>query len=156
MKTTSLSMYVYYDSFIDDYSHKTWIYFLTSKDEVFERCKEFKSLVENLYEKKINILKLDNGGDSHQMNSMNTTKKLGLRGSSTFPIIHIKMVWQKEIIDLSWKLWKLWYMINIYQCNYGKKQLEQQYMYRIESPTFPLGTKFQKKCFPKKSMKYVT
>ena len=43
-------------------SHKTWIYFLKKKDEVFERFKEFKALVENLYEKKIKILRSDNGG----------------------------------------------------------------------------------------------
>ena len=46
MQTTSLSGYVYYASFIDDYSHKTWIYFLKKKDEVFEKFKEFKALVE--------------------------------------------------------------------------------------------------------------
>ena len=40
---------VYYVSFIDDYSHKTWIYFLKSKDEVFNKFKEFKALIENLY-----------------------------------------------------------------------------------------------------------
>ena len=39
MQTTSLSGYAYYASFIDDYSHKTWIYFLKKKDEVFERFK---------------------------------------------------------------------------------------------------------------------
>ena len=46
MKTTSLSGYVYYASFIDDYSRKTWIYFFKKKDEVFETFKEFKYLVE--------------------------------------------------------------------------------------------------------------
>ena len=39
MQTTSLSGYVYYASFIDDYSCKTWIYFFKKKDEVFERFK---------------------------------------------------------------------------------------------------------------------
>ena len=48
MQINSLSRYVYYDSFIDDYSHKTLIYFLKKKDEVFERFKEFKDLIENL------------------------------------------------------------------------------------------------------------
>ena len=48
MQTTSLSGYVYYASFIDEYSGKTWIYFLKNKDEVFERFKEFEALVENL------------------------------------------------------------------------------------------------------------
>ena len=42
--------------------------------------------------------------NSHQMNSMNTAKNMGLRGSSPIPIIHNKMVWQKERIDISWKL----------------------------------------------------
>ena len=57
MQTTSLSGYVYYAFFIDDYSRKTWIYFLKKKDEMFERFKEFKALVENLFEKKIQILR---------------------------------------------------------------------------------------------------
>ena len=99
------------------------------KDEVFERFKEFKALVENLSKKKINILRSDNGGDSHQMNSMNTAKKLGLRGSSPFPIIHNKMVWQRERKEPSWKLWNKWYMIKISQCTYGQKQPEQQYVH---------------------------
>jgi hypothetical protein len=44
MPTSSISGYVYYVSFIDDYSCKTWIYFLKSKDEVFSKFKEFKAL----------------------------------------------------------------------------------------------------------------
>jgi hypothetical protein len=49
MSATSLSGYVYYVSFIDDFSRKTWIYFLKNKDEVFSKFKEFKALVENLF-----------------------------------------------------------------------------------------------------------
>jgi transposase InsO family protein len=63
MPSTSLSGYVYYLSFIDDYSRKTWVYFLKSKDEVFGKFKEFKALIENLSEIKIKILRSDNGGE---------------------------------------------------------------------------------------------
>jgi transposase InsO family protein len=63
MPSTSLSGYVYYVSFIDDYSRKTWVYFLKSKDEVFGKFKEFKALIENLAERKIKILRSNNGGE---------------------------------------------------------------------------------------------
>jgi hypothetical protein len=57
MPSTSLSGYVYYVSFIDDYSRKTWVYFLKSKDEVFGKFKELKALIENLAKRKIKILR---------------------------------------------------------------------------------------------------
>ena len=53
MSSSSLSGYVYYFSFIDDYSGKTWIYFMKNKDEFFSKFKEFKALIENHTEKKI-------------------------------------------------------------------------------------------------------
>ena len=56
MPTTSINGYGYYLTFVDDYSRKTWIYFLKCKDEVFNKFKDFKALVENIYENKINIL----------------------------------------------------------------------------------------------------
>ena len=52
MSTISLSRYVYDVSFIDDFSCKTWIYLLKGKDEVFNKLKEFKSLVENIYRRR--------------------------------------------------------------------------------------------------------
>jgi hypothetical protein len=57
----SLGKYVYYVSFIDDFSRNTWIYFLRKKYEVFDRFKEFKALVENQTEKRIKVLRTDNG-----------------------------------------------------------------------------------------------
>ena len=63
MTTTSLSGYVYYVSFIDDYSRKTWIYFLKGKNEVFSKFNEFKNLVENLSEKEIKVFISENRGE---------------------------------------------------------------------------------------------
>jgi hypothetical protein len=40
--SSSISGHVYYVSFIDDYSRKTWIYFLKSKDEVFTSSRNSK------------------------------------------------------------------------------------------------------------------
>ena len=61
MSSSSLSGYVYYVSFIDDFSRKTWIYLLKRKDELFSKFKEFKALVENHIENKIKTFRLDNG-----------------------------------------------------------------------------------------------
>jgi len=63
MVATSLSEYVYYVTFIDDYSRKSWIYCLKAKDEVLSKFKEFKAVVENHSEKKIKTLRSDNGGE---------------------------------------------------------------------------------------------
>ena len=47
MSSSSLSGYVYYVSFIDDFSRKTSIYLLNNKDEVFNKFKQFKALIKN-------------------------------------------------------------------------------------------------------------
>jgi hypothetical protein len=59
----SLGNYVYYVSFIDDFSRNTWIYFLRKRYEVFEKCKESKVLMENQIENKIKVLSIDSGGE---------------------------------------------------------------------------------------------
>jgi hypothetical protein len=45
MTMPPLGNFVYYVLFIDDYSRKTSIYFLKTKDEVFNKFHEFKALV---------------------------------------------------------------------------------------------------------------
>jgi hypothetical protein len=57
----SLCGSLYYVSFIDDFSRKTWIYFLRKKSKFFERFKKFKSFVENQTEKSIIVMRTDNG-----------------------------------------------------------------------------------------------
>ena len=58
-----LSGYEYYVTFIDDYSRNTWIYFLKIKDEVFQKFNEFKALIESHSERRIKILRINNGGE---------------------------------------------------------------------------------------------
>jgi transposase InsO family protein len=85
MPSTSINGYVYYVSFIDDYSHKTWAYFLKSKDEVFGKSKEFKVLIENFSERKIKILRLDNGGEYTSKEFINFCKYVGIKRELTTP-----------------------------------------------------------------------
>jgi hypothetical protein len=54
---------MYYISLSDDFSRNTWIYILRKKFKVFGIFKEFKALVENQMEKKIKVLRKNNGGE---------------------------------------------------------------------------------------------
>ena len=83
--STSLSGYVSYVTLIDDYSHNTWVYFLKSKDEVFRKFKEFKALVENLSERKINTLWSDNGGEYSLYEFGKFCKDVGIKRELTTP-----------------------------------------------------------------------
>ena len=58
---TSLGVYLYYAIFVDDFSRKTWTYFLKKKDKIFSWFRAFKALVENQTGKKIKTLRIDNG-----------------------------------------------------------------------------------------------
>jgi hypothetical protein len=85
MSAASLSGYVYYVSFIDDYSHKTWIYLLKEKNEVFGKFKEFKALVENLTKRKIKTLRSDNGGEFTSEEFKEYSKKVGIKRELSTP-----------------------------------------------------------------------
>ena len=63
MSDKSLGGHLYYVTFIDDHSRKTWLYLLKKKDEVFKKFKEFRSKMETLNERRIKTLRSDNGGE---------------------------------------------------------------------------------------------
>ena len=63
LEVPSLSCTVYFLTFINDFSRKSWVYFLKNKSEVFSIFQIFKSLVENEFGKKIKNLRLDNWGE---------------------------------------------------------------------------------------------
>jgi hypothetical protein len=61
------------------------VYFLKSKDEVFRKFKEFKALIENLSERKIKILRSDNGGEYTSKEFVNFCKDVGIKRELTTP-----------------------------------------------------------------------
>jgi transposase InsO family protein len=83
MIVASIKRSMYYVSYIDDFSHKTWIYFLKTKDEVFSRFQEFKALVENQAGKKIKILRSDNGGEYNSKEFEGFCKGVGIKRELT-------------------------------------------------------------------------
>ena len=54
---------IYFLTFIDDYSRKTWVYFLKYKSEAFGKFKEFNALVEKQIGLSIKVLRLHRGGE---------------------------------------------------------------------------------------------
>lgn len=61
IRTPAVGGYQYFLTFIDDYSRFLTIYLIKSKDEVYEKFCDFKSLVENQFETKIKKVRSDNG-----------------------------------------------------------------------------------------------
>jgi len=77
MKTHTLGGNVYFMTFIDDYSRKTWVYFLKNKSEAFEKFEEFKALAEKQSGHFIKVLRMDKGGEYVSKEFMNFYKYEG-------------------------------------------------------------------------------
>ncbi|KAK2403406.1 putative mitochondrial protein [Trifolium repens] len=62
-ETLSLGGNRYFVSFVDEFSRMMWIYLIKTKDEVLQKFKSFKIMVEKQSEKQIKILRSDGGGE---------------------------------------------------------------------------------------------
>lgn len=85
MEVPSFSGAYYFVLFIDDYSRKTFIYFMRRKNEVFEKFKIFKALVENQTDRKIKVLRSDNGGEYINIVFQDYLKACGIKHQTTVP-----------------------------------------------------------------------
>jgi transposase InsO family protein len=63
LPAVSFSVFKYFLTFIDDYSRRTWVYFLKLKSEVFDMFLAYKALVEKQFGHHILKLRFDNGGE---------------------------------------------------------------------------------------------
>jgi hypothetical protein len=63
LSSPSFSGCKYLLTFIDDFSRRTWVYFLKLKRIFFDKFMAYKALVENKYGHQIQRLKINNGGE---------------------------------------------------------------------------------------------
>ena len=63
MNEKSLSTAEYFLSFIDDKTCYVWVYFKKSKNQVFEKFLEWKTMVERSTVRKLKAIRTDNGGE---------------------------------------------------------------------------------------------
>ena len=85
MENQSLGGARYFLTFIDDFSRKVFVYFLKCKSEVLEKFLEFKNKVENELDRKIKVLRSDNGREYINSQFDKCLKKFGIKHQTTIP-----------------------------------------------------------------------
>lgn len=85
MQTASLGGAKYFLLFIDDFSRMTFVYFLRAKSEVVDRFVEFKQFVENQLERKIKILRSDNGTEYMNQRMAKILERNGILHQTSTP-----------------------------------------------------------------------
>lgn len=75
----------YFISFIDDFSRKTWVYFLKEKSEAFKVFKKFKVMVEKATDRHIKAVRSDRGGEYTSTVFMKYCEEQGIRRFLTAP-----------------------------------------------------------------------
>eukprot|EP00253_Pinus_taeda_P008514 PITA_08514 len=105
MQAASLAGNQYFLTFIDDFTRKTWIYFLKNKSEVFEKFRNFKALVENQSGLHIKVLRTDRGGEYISKEFLRFCRENGIHKQFTTRYTHSKMELLKGRTGPSW-IWR--------------------------------------------------
>ena len=83
MQTASHNGAKYVITFTDDYSRKTWVYFMKLKSEAFSKFLYFKNLVEKQKDCKVKCLRTDNGKEYDNNQFYNFFKQQGIQHQSS-------------------------------------------------------------------------
>jgi len=75
----------YFITFIDDFSKKTWVYFLKEKSKAFEVFKKFKVMVKKATDRHIKVVRSDRGGQYTSTTFMEYYEEKGIRRFLTAP-----------------------------------------------------------------------
>jgi len=85
LPVASFSGCKYFLTFIDDFSRRTWVYFLKLKSEVFNMFLAFKAFVEKQSGHQILKLRTDNGGEYVKNTFINFCTENGIQMQHTVP-----------------------------------------------------------------------
>ena len=75
----------YFVTFINDASRKLWVYFLKTKDQVFEHFKKFHAMAEREKGKLLKCLRTDNGGEYTSNKFKSYCSEKGIRHAKIVP-----------------------------------------------------------------------
>ena len=85
MNTQALVGSSHYFALIDDYSRKTWVYFLREKSQAFGKFKEWLAMVEDETGRKLKKLRIDRGGEFLSGEFTTFCKERGIKWQLTNP-----------------------------------------------------------------------
>ena len=83
MQVTSIGGSTFFMTFIDDFIHRTWVYFLKSKSKAFDRFVEFKAQTKKECGYYIKILRLGRGGEYTSISFIIFCRKYGIKKELT-------------------------------------------------------------------------
>lgn len=85
MEEATYDGYRYFVSFIDDYTHFIMVYLLKSKNEVFEKFKEYEAFSSAHFGQKLSRFRSDNGGEYYNKEFQDYCKSKGIQMIFTVP-----------------------------------------------------------------------
>ena len=109
MQTPSLNGNVYFMTFIDDYSRKTWVYLLKHKSQSFDMFKRFKAMVEKESGEFIKVLILDRRGEYMSKEFMELCQYYGIKRQFT-----ARYTLNRTIMNMARSMMKEKYLSNEY------------------------------------------
>jgi hypothetical protein len=85
LSSPSFSRFKYFLTFIDEFSRRTWVYFLKLKSKVFDKCWAYKALVEKQFGHEIQSLRTYNGVGYVNNNFINYCTTQGIQMQHIVP-----------------------------------------------------------------------
>ena len=119
MQTPSFGIYLYFVTFIDDYSRHAWVYPLKSKSEVFMCFRQFISMAENVSECKMGTLHSDRGGEYFSKDFNAFLAEGGIKHQCIVPYTPQQNgVSERKIVHL-WRWNNVWSRVRLCHMHFG-------------------------------------